>query len=249
MNQSTLKLDIQEYAVPVNRLKATACNERPQQRLENFGAQALSDTELIAILLGHGTRGHDVLTLSSSLMAEAGSIAALASWHEKDFQRLKGIGRIKGLQLVALMEVARRAISQQVDMNPILNRADLVADYLRPIVIGLDVEKFFVLCLNRRNRLIKRVEISSGTATSTLAHPREVFRAAIMAGATAGIIAAHNHPSGDPSGSAEDVRLTRQLREAANAVDIPLLDHVIIGKIGADPLNRGFFSFREAGLL
>jgi len=248
MNQSTLKLDIQEYAVPVNRLKATACNERPQQRLENFGAQALSDTELIAILLGHGTRGHDVLTLSSSLMAEAGSIAALASWHEKDFQRLKGIGRVKGLQLVALMEVARRAISQQFETNPILNRADRVADHLKSISAGLEVEKFWVCCLNRRNRLRKMVEVTSGTATQTLAHPREVFRAAIRESA-AGVICAHNHPSGDPAPSSEDVRLTRQLRDAAAAVDIPLLDHVIIGKAGADPLNRGFYSFREAGLL
>jgi DNA repair protein RadC len=131
---------------------------------------------------------------------------------------------------------------------PLLTRADLVATYLQPYAAGLEVEKFWVLCLNRKNRLLKRVEVSSGTATAALAHPREVFRAAIREAAAA-VVCAHNHPSGDPSPSAADIQLTRQLREAAAAVDIPLLDHVIIGRRGADPLGRGYYSFREAGLL
>jgi DNA repair protein RadC len=104
------------------------------------------------------------------------------------------------------------------------------------------------LCLNRKNRLIKRVEITSGTATAALAHPREVFRAAIRESASA-VICAHNHPSGDPAPSAPDVQVTRQLREAAKAVDIELLDHVIVGRAAADPQGRGYFSFREAGML
>src|ERR1700685_135037 len=96
---------------PVNRLGATACHERPQQRLERLGASALSDTELIAMLVRSGTRGQDVLTLSSRLISEAGSLAGLLAWHEADFRSLKGIGKVKALQLVAAMEVARRAIS------------------------------------------------------------------------------------------------------------------------------------------
>ncbi|HEY1765167.1 MAG TPA: JAB domain-containing protein, partial [Opitutaceae bacterium] len=131
---------------------------------------------------------------------------------------------------------------------PVLNRADAVAAHLEPLVSGLEVEKFWAFCLDRRNRLRKRVEVSSGIATAALAHPREVFRAAIREAASA-VICAHNHPSGDPSPSAADIQLTRQLREAAAAVDIPLLDHVIIGRRGADPLGRGYYSFREAGLL
>src|SRR5258708_21250845 len=102
--------------------------------------------------------------------------------------------------------------------QPLLNRADRIADYFAPYVTGLEVEKFWVLCLNRRNRLLKRVEITSGTATSALAHPREVFRAAIRESATA-VICAHNHPSGDPAPSTPDLHVTRQLREAARAVD------------------------------
>jgi DNA repair protein RadC len=233
---------------PPNRIRVLPAGERPQERLEKLGASALSDSELLAMLLRSGTRGQDVLTLSSRLISEAGTLSGLLAWHESDFRSLKGIGRVKALQLVAAMEVARRAISLPPHEAPVLNRADLIAVYLGPLASSLDVEKFWVLCLNRRNRLRKRVEISSGTATAALAHPREVFRSAIRESAAA-VICAHNHPSGDPSPSAADIQLTRQLREAAAAVDIPLLDHVIIGRRGADPLGRGYYSFREAGLL
>jgi len=248
MTQSQLEIGVKHYAQSENRFRATACHERPQQRLERFGAAALSDAELLAMLVRSGTRGHDVLTLSAQLISEAGSIAGLLAWHEADFRNVKGIGRVKALQLIATMEIARRAISLPPSESPVLNRADLIASNLHSVVSGLEVEKFWVLCLNRRNRLRKRVEISSGTATAALAHPREVFRSAIRESAAA-VVCAHNHPSGDPSPSAADIQLTRQLREAAAAVDIPLLDHVIIGRRSADPLGRGYYSFREAGLL
>lgn len=233
---------------PENRLRATAVSERPQERLEKFGAPALSDAELLALMLRSGTRGQDVLTLATKLVAEAGSIAGLLTWTEPDFRRLKGIGRVKALQLVTAMEVARRALCAPGTEAPLLNRADLVASYLQPVASGLEVEKLWVLCLNRKNRLLKRVEVSSGTATSALAHPREIFRAAIREAASS-IVCAHNHPSGDPSPSAADLQITRQLRDAAKAVEICLLDHVIVGRPGADPAGRGYYSFREAGLI
>ena len=239
--------DALEYPTP-NRLRETAVGERPQERLEKFGATALSDTELLAMLLRSGTRGQDVLTLASRLIVEAGSLAGLIAWRAADFQKLKGIGRVKALQLVTVMEIARRVIGQQAGDAPLLGRADLVAAYFQPIASGLEVEKFWVLCLNRKNRLLKRVEITSGTATAALAHPREVFRAAIRESASA-VVCVHNHPSGDPAPSAADLQVTRQLRDAARAVDISLLDHVIVGRVGADPLARGFYSFREAGLV
>jgi DNA repair protein RadC len=231
-----------------NRIRTMPAGERPQERLERLGASALSDTELLALLVRSGTRGQDVLTLCTRLISEAGSLAGLLAWHETDFRHLRGIGRVKSLQLVAAMEVARRAIRLPPDEPPVLNRADLIVAHLDSVTSGLEVEKFWVLCLNRRNRLRKRVEVSSGTATAALAHPREVFRSAIREAASA-VVCVHNHPSGDPSPSAADIQLTRQLREAAAAVDIPLLDHVIIGRRGADPLGRGYYSFREAGLL
>jgi DNA repair protein RadC len=236
-----------DYPLP-NRLRQTAVAERPQERLAKFGASALSDAELLAMILRSGTAGQDVLTLATRIVAEAGSLGGLVGWRAADFQKLKGIGPVKALQLVTVMELASRIVTQRREEEPVLNRADLIAAYLQPFVAGLEVEKFWVLCLNRKNRLVKRVEITSGTATAALAHPREVFRAAIRESAAA-LVCAHNHPSGDPAPSAPDLHVTRQLREAAKAVDIELLDHVIVGRAGADPLGRGYFSFREAGLL
>ena len=239
--------DAAEYPI-ANRLRDTAVGERPQERLERHGAAALSDTELLAMLLRSGTRGQDVLTLSSRLVADAGSLAGLISWKEIDFKKLKGIGRVKALQLITVMEIARRVLGQKSEDAEQLSRPDRVASYFQTVIAGLEVEKFWVLCLNRKNRLLKRVEITSGTATSALAHPREVFREAIREAASA-VVCVHNHPSGDPAPSAADMQVTRQLREAARTVDIPLLDHIILGRTGADPLGRGYYSFRAGGLL
>ncbi len=231
-----------------NLLLATAECERPQERLQRFGPQALGDAELLAMLLRSGTRGTDVLTLSGRLLSEAGSLAGLLAWREADFRRLRGIGRVKALQLVTVMELARRVLGQQEEDSPSLREADQIVRHLRPVTAGLEVEKFWVLCLNRRHRLLKRVEMTSGTANATLAHPREVFRIAVREGASA-IACSHNHPSGDPTPSSADVEVTRMLREASRAVDIPLVDHVIVGQPGADPAGRGYYSFREAGMV
>lgn len=231
-----------------NETFTMACGERPQARLENFGAHALSDTELVAMVLqGNGTRAELALEVAMRLMAEAGSVVGLAAWQAADYRRVPGIGRVKGLQLSAIGEIARRMM-RTTEEAPLLNRADLIAAYFLPLTTSLEVEKFWVCCLNRKNRLLKRVEVTSGTATAALAHPREVFRTAIREAASA-IVCVHNHPSGDPAPSAPDVAVTRLLREASKTVDIILLDHVIIGRVSADPLGRGAYSFREAGLL
>jgi len=230
------------------RVKDLAVSDRPQERLEQLGPAALSDTELLAMLLRSGSKGHNVIAVSQRLIAEAGSLAALVSWNETDFRRLTGIGRVKALQLVTVMEIARRVRTQPPAREAVFNRPELVLAHFQPHIQGLAVEKFWVLCLNRKNRLLKQVEITSGTATSSLAHPREVFREAIRQGATA-VLCVHNHPSGDPAPSAADVQVTRQLREAAKAVDIELLDHVIVGRPASDPAGRGYYSFRESGVI
>jgi DNA repair protein RadC len=229
---------------------AIACGEQPQQRMEHFGVTAMSDTELVAMMLqGNGVRARDALTVARDLVAEAGSLAALAGWQPADFRRMKSIGRIKGCQLSAIAEIGRRMMRGTGGALPIMNRAELIAAHMEPIVFGLAVEKFYVLCLNRKNRLIKLVEATSGTATAALAHPREVFRIAIREAATA-VVCVHNHPSsGDPAPSNPDIVVTRQLREAAKAVDIEFVDHVIIGRRESDPLGVGFYSFRNAGML
>jgi DNA repair protein RadC len=229
-------------------LKEMAPGDRPQERLEIHGAGALSDTELLAMLLRSGSAGMDVLMVANALLAEAGSLAALLAWKTDDFRRVKGIGRVKALQLVTVMEVARRVVTQAAALEPEnLGTPLLVYRHFVPIIAGLEVEKFWILCLNRKHRLLKRIEISSGTATSSLAHPREVFREAIRCNAAV-IVAVHNHPSGDPAPSKADLDITRQLREAAKIIGVELLDHVIIGQPGADPQGLGFFSCRQAGL-
>ena len=225
-----------------------AVHERPQERLEKLGPGSLSDTELLAMLLRSGSRDLDVVSLAGHIVREAGSVSELIKWSESDFRRMKGIGKVKALQLLAVMEIARRILVQKNDFQPKLNSPERVYQYLQPLAAGLQVEKFWVLCLNRKNTLMKRTEVTSGTASSSLVHPREVFREAIRAGALS-IIAVHNHPSGDPGPSSADIQVTRQLREAGKTVSIDLLDHIILGTESADPNNQGFYSFKEAGFL
>jgi len=233
---------------PVLRIQDLAAQDRPQERLDRLGPAALSDAELLALVLRSGGRGCNVISLAQQLLGAAGSLAALVSWTPVDFRRVKGIGPVKALQLVATLEIARRVLAGAPDAAPLLNTPELVQEHCASLIKGLEVEKFWVLCLNRKNRLLKLVEVTSGTATSSLAHPREVFREAIRQGATA-VICVHNHPSGDPAPSSADVSITRQLREAAKAVDIALHDHCILGHRTADPRGLGYYSFRLAGLL
>ena len=195
------------------RVKDLAVGDRPQERLEKLGPGALSDTELLAMLLRSGSRGHNVISIAQRLIAEAGSLAALVKWNEADFRRLTGIGRVKALQLVTVMEIVKRGMARgAAPEEEILNRPDRIHAHFLPQISGLAVEKFWVLCLNRKNRLLKQVEITSGTATSSLAHPREVFREAIRHGATA-IVCVHNHPSGDPTPSPVIWRKSQVLAE------------------------------------
>lgn len=230
------------------RLRDMAVNERPQERMERMGAEALSDTELLAMILRSGSADLDVISLSSQLIAEAGSLAALVRFSPEDFRRFHGIGKIKALQLATIMEIARRVVLSGTEVSPVVNDPLKVLALLQPRAMGLEVERFWLLSLNRKNRLIRLSTITSGTATASLVHPREVFREAIRQGATA-ILCAHNHPSGDPSPSSADIQITRQLREASRIIQIDLLDHIIIGQVGSDPRGLGYYSFSEGGLL
>lgn len=236
------------YPPPAPRLRDLAASERPQERFERLGAGALSEIELLALLIRKGTHSHDVFAIANQLLAEAGSLQRLLDWSVDDLKRVKGIGRVKAAQLHITFEVARRVrLSPAEDNNVYKNAEDVFGTFELPVK-GLKVEKFWVLCLNRKNRLLRQHEATSGTASSSLVHPREVFREAIRAGASA-VICVHNHPSGDPAPSAADIQVTRQLREASRAVDIDLLDHVIIGTKANDPARRGYYSFRDAGVL
>lgn len=231
-----------------NRLRALAEGERPQERALAHGVGTLADAELLALLLRSGTRGHDVMSLASRLVTEAGSLHALTRWREADFRRLKGIGRVKSLQLCTVMEVARRVLGAERQLPPELNTPDDIYAYLRPRTLGLEVEKCWVISLNTRNRVLRCAELTSGTSRQTLVRPAEVLREAVREGASA-LVLAHNHPSGDPQPSSADVAVTRQLRSATEIVDLRLLDHLVLGDPAVDPLGVGYYSFRRGGLL
>ena len=234
--------------MPSFTLGQLCVHEQPRERIERLGPSALRDEELLALLLRTGTSGRDVLHVAEALLLEAGSLASLASWSPADFTRIPGIGRIKALQLLSAVELSRRMQANAGRLPPFLRLPTDVLEHMAPLTRGLEVEKFWVLCLNTRHRLIRCIEATSGTATASLAHPREVFRDAIRLSATA-VIVVHNHPSGDPQPSAADIQVTRQLREAARILNIDLVDHVVIGTPDADPSGRGLYSFHESGLL
>ena len=232
----------------VTSLREMDCEERPQERLERLGPAALADRELLAMILRSGSAKLDVLALSDQLLRDAGSLPNLLRWKTEDFQALPGIGKIKALQLTTLMELAKRMAQAERGKAPILDSPENIFHYLYPEAQALSIEKFWVLCLDRKNRLIKSEEITKGIADASLVHPREVFQAAIRRGASA-VIAAHNHPSGDPTPSPADVQVTRRLREASKVVEIDLLDHVIIGEPSVDPRGLGYHSFHDTGMI
>lgn len=231
------------------RIKDIQASDRPQERLEKLGAQSLSDKELLAMILRSGTKNKNVLDLAQELLLQAGSLQKLTLWDHRDFLRIHGIGTVKALQLASVVEIARRNIQSTLPEDPILDSAELVFHFLRPYSKDLSIEKFWVLSLNRKNRLIRCHENTSGTATSSLVHPREVFQEAIRNNASA-IIVAHNHPSGDPSPSSSDIRVTKKLNEASKAIEIELLDHIVIGKkLYSKHFPKGYYSFAENGLI
>lgn len=216
--------------------------DRPRERLWTLGPDALTATELLALLLGTGSASADVLALAGrALEAGGGSLRALAARPRAALLRLPGIGPGKGARLVAAFEIASRLA---VEVRPARARIREPEDVVRrfgPRLRDLAHEEFHLLALDSQSGVLRDVLVTRGLLNSSLVHPREVFRAAIME-AAAGIIVVHNHPSGDPTPSSEDRAVTRQLAEAGRLLELPLYDHVIIA-------GDRWFSFGVAGLL
>ena len=231
-----------------SKAPATPIAESPAARLEHFGKEAVSDSELLAVLLQGSSSPADSVSLASRVLAEAGSLANLLTFQPAQLRRIPGVTSLKALQLVAAAELGRRALANPRHATPILNRAEAIAAYMTPITASLEVERFYVLCLNRKNRLLKLVTLTSGTVTAALANVREVLRAAILENACA-FVCVHNHPSGDPAPSSADIQITRMIRDGARPCDIEFLDHIIVGNAAHDPRAKGYYSFRDAGLL
>lgn len=231
--------------MPGLRLKDQPASERPRERLMEKGPGALKDAELIAILLRTGLKGINAVEIGQLLVNKYGSLQALARASVDDLRQIKGIGRDKAVTLVAAFALARKMAAEQIREAPLLDTPDAVANAIREEMRLCQVETFCVLLLNTRRRLITWQKISDGILDSILVHPREVFKPAITANASA-IVLVHNHPSGDPTPSEADIKVTRDLIRAGQLLKIDVLDHVILGKATADR-QKDFLSLRELG--
>lgn len=229
------------------RLQDLPVCQRPRELLDRFGVDAVEDEVLLAIILRSGMRGLNVLELARRLLRQYGSLSALATASEREL-RGPGVGPVKAQVLKAALELGRRLAAEKLGAAPAIRTPADVAAVLRESARTLPGETFWVLLLNTKNRLQgKPVEVSRGLLNASLVHPREVFRAAIHA-ASAAVVLAHNHPSGDPTPSAEDLQITRQLVEAGKILSIRVLDHVVLGR-GGSAECREFVSVRENGLV
>lgn len=227
------------------RIHDLPLQERPRERLVACGADALKDTELVAIILRTGTKGHSAIDVAQHLLAKYDNLEALARASLDDLQTTAGIGRDKAIGLTAAFKLAERMARQMRNDTALVDTPERVADLLRERNRLFDVENFQVLMVNTRRRLIRMDTISQGTLDTLLVHPREVFKNAIKAGAAA-IILAHNHPSGDPSPSESDIKVTRDLIRAGQLLKIEVLDHIILGRATIER-PRDFVSLKELG--
>jgi len=211
------------------RITDLASSERPRERLAQLGAKALSNAELVAILLGSGIKGQNVLQLAQELIAELGGLAGLHRASYDELRARKGIGPAKAAQMKAAAELGRRLAVATPEDRPTIQSPEDAAGLLLYEMGALEQEHLRVLLLDTRNRLMRTVEVYRGSLNASLVRVGEVLRDAVRSNAAA-VIIAHNHPSGDPTPSPEDVALTRAVVEAGDLLDIEVLDHLVIGK-------------------
>ena len=228
-----------------NRIKDLPAQERPRERLVENGAESLKTSELLAILLRTGSKGISAIDLGERLVKQFGTLDNLARAPLAELQKVKGIGRDKAIALKSAFTLAQRMAKEIRQESPILDRPENIADMLREEARLQPVETFQILLLNTRRRLIRVEKISQGTLDTILVHPREVFKLAITANAAA-IILVHNHPSGDPTPSEADIRVTRDLIRAGQLLKIEVLDHIILGSRTQDR-PKDYASLRELG--
>ncbi|PYJ03026.1 MAG: hypothetical protein DME25_13855 [Verrucomicrobia bacterium] len=228
------------------KLKDQPASERPRERLREKGPEPLSSGELVAILLRTGLKGANVVDIGKQLVQRYGSLHALARASWKELAEQPGLGPDKAVTLVAAFALARRLVEERDGEAPLLDTPEAVADRMREDARLRGAEVFQVLLLNTRRRLIgKPVKIADGTLDTLLVHPREVFKAAIAANAAA-VLLVHNHPSGDPTPSEADIKVTRDLIRAGQLLKIEVLDHVIIGR-KTNEREKDYASLRELG--
>jgi DNA repair protein RadC len=227
------------------RIHDLPLHDRPRERLAAKGPDALSTADLIAILLRTGTRGASAIVIAQQLLKQFGSLHSLAAASVEDLRKVKGVGRDKAVTLKAAFTLARKMAEELRHEAPLLDNAEHVASLLREDTRDSPVEKFRVVLLNTRRRLIGVETLAHGTLDTLLVHAREVFKAAIAANAAA-IVLVHNHPSGDPTPSEADIKVTRDLIRAGQLLKIEVLDHLILGR-ATQERPKDYVSLKELG--
>ncbi len=216
-------------------------SERPRERLQKFGVETLSAQEILALILGRGGAGESVMVTTQRLLSGFGSLKGIANASVEELSQTKGIGVAKASQIKAAFELANRLEGySETGKKPIVKTPENVLGLVKSRLSGKKKEHFLALLLDTRNQLIKVSEISVGSLDTSIVHPREVFKEAISASA-ASVIFVHNHPSGNPEASEDDINLTKRLAQAGEIVGIDVLDHVIVG-------DKNYLSLKREGL-
>jgi DNA repair protein RadC len=227
----------------VSHLKMREVHEadRPRERFLRQGPESLSNQELLAILLRTGTKEESVLTLANRVLVQFEKLHALKHATVEEMKEIKGIGEAKAIQLLAAIELGKRLAQKEIDNKYTIRSPEDAANFLMPFMTSLQQENFVALYLNVKNQIIHQQTVFIGSLNASIVHPREIYRVAVRRAAAA-IIVAHNHPSGNPVPSPEDIDVTKRLLEAGQILGIDLLDHIIIG-------DHQFVSLKEKGYI
>jgi len=220
-------------------MKAVATHDRPREKLQRLGAGALGDNELLAIVLGHGRARASALDLANAVLGAADGAHGLVRTRYDELCAIPGIGSARAAQILAAVELGRRTLTRAARERVQIVSPRAAAEFLLPQYGNRPVEQFGVLLLDTKHRVLRTLVLSVGTLDASIVHPREVFGAAAAAGAAA-LVLFHNHPSGDPKPSQDDVQLTRRLAAAGILMGIDVIDHVILADVR-------YYSFKEEG--
>jgi DNA repair protein RadC len=220
-------------------MKTVAPHDRPREKLQRMGAGALGDNELLAIVLGHGAARTTALDMANAVLGATDGLHGLARTRGDELRAIPGIGGARAAQILAAVELGRRTLTRPTRDRVQITSARTVAELLLPLYGNRPVEQFGVLLLDIKHRVLRTVVLSVGTLDASIVHPRDVFGAAAAAGAAA-VVLFHNHPSGDPRPSTDDVDLTRRLATVGMLMGIDVIDHVILA-------DARYYSFKEEG--
>ena len=217
-------------------------SERPRERLLKLGSEALSAQEILALILGRGIKGESVMVTSQKLLSRFGNLKGIANASVEELSEIKGVGLAKAAQIKAALELSKRLEGDAGErQKPMVKSPEDVVKIVKSQLKGKKKEHFLVLCLDTRNRLINCKPVSMGSLDTSIVHPREVFKEAVSSSA-ASVIFVHNHPSGDPEPSKEDVELTKRLVKAGEIIGIDVLDHIVV-------CDRSYLSLKAKNLL